>query len=194
MNSNLACQEDVRTELIGGKVVAMSPRPAFNHNRAALNIVVLFENYLKGKPCTAISDGTDLFLDEENNFVPDMMVVCDRSKIKTDGVYGAPDLVVEVLSPSTAKNDRVAKKAAYEKNGVREYWIVDPVNRFVEQYLLRDGILVLETVYVTYPDYDLRRMTEEERSSIITRFKCSLFDDLEIALEDIFRGMLPETR
>ena len=194
MNGNLACKEDFRVEHIGGRVVAMSPRPTFNHNRIALNIVVLFENYLKGKRCTAISDGTDLFLSEENNFIPDMMVVCDPDKIRPNGVYGAPDLVVEVLSPSTAKYDRGPKKDAYERCGVREYWIVDPANRWVEQYLLREGALELAAVYVIFPDYTLEKMTQEEREAVVTHFRCSLFDDFEIALEDIFRGMLPETR
>ena len=194
MNSNLAYQEEPREELIGGKVVAMSPRPAFNHNRVAFRIAHIFENYLDGKKCTVIADGTDLFLTEEDRFIPDVMVVCDRDKIRRDGVHGAPDLVVEVLSPTTARNDKTVKKAAYAKSGVREYWIVDPVNRAVEQYLLRDGTLELETIYAIFPGYALAKMTEEERAAIVTRFKCSLFDDFEIALEDIFSGMLPEPR
>lgn len=194
MNSDLACKEDLRVERIGGKVVAMSPRPAVNHTRVAFRIALLFENYLEGKPCIALSDGVDLFLSEENNFIPDMMVVCDPDKIKPNGVYGAPDLVVEVLSPGTAKYDRGPKKNAYERCGVREYWIVDPANRWVEQYLLREGTLELAAVYVIFPDYTLEKMTQEEREAVVTHFRCSLFDDFEIALEDIFRGMLPETR
>ncbi len=194
MNSNLAYENDIREELIGGEVVAMSPRPAVNHNQVAFNVANLFHNYLKGKGCRAFSDGYDLFLDEENNFVPDMMVVCDPGKVKFDGIHGAPDLVVEVLSPSTAKYDRGHKMRAYQRRGVREYWIVDPVNRAVEQYLLRDGTLELETIYAIFPGYALAKMTEEERAAIVTRFKCSLFDDFEIALEDIFSGMLPEPR
>ena len=98
MNSNLAYREEFREELIGGKAVAMSPRPMYNHNHIAFNIAVLFSNYLRGKPCTVVPDGTDLYLTEEDRFVPDVMVVCDRDKIRRDGVHGAPDLVVEVLS------------------------------------------------------------------------------------------------
>ena len=84
MNSNLAYQEEFREELIGGKAVAMSPRPMYNHNHIAFNIAVLFSNYLRGKPCTAIPDGTDLYLTEEDRFVPDVMVVCDRDKIRRE--------------------------------------------------------------------------------------------------------------
>ena len=120
MNSNLAYENDIREELIGGEVVAMSPRPAVNHNQVAFNVANLFHNYLKGKGCRAFSDGYDLFLDEENNFVPDMMVVCDPGKVKFDGIHGAPDLVVEVLSPSTAKYDRGHKMRAYQRRGVRD--------------------------------------------------------------------------
>ncbi len=190
MNSNLAYQEKVREELIGGKVVAMSPRPMYNHNHVAFNIAVIFNHYLRGKRCTAIPDGTDLYLTEGDRFVPDMMVVCDREKIQEDGVHGAPDLVVEVLSPSTAKRDRVDKKAVYERCGVREYWLVDPKNRTIEQYLLRDGKLELHTVHASYTDFELERMSEKEKAEIITHFKCSLYDDFDISLDEIFSGLL----
>ena len=119
-----------------------------------------------------------------------MMVVCDREKIQEDGVHGAPDLVVEVLSPSTAKRDRVDKKAVYERCGVREYWLVDPKNRTIEQYLLRDGKLELHTVHASYTDFELERMSEKEKAEIITHFKCSLYDDFDISLDEIFSGLL----
>lgn len=191
MNSNLAYQEEVREELIGGEVVAMSPRPTFNHNRVASRIFRAFDNYLDGGPCTAIADGTDLYLTEEDRFVPDMMVVCDRDKIRKDGVHGAPDLVAEVLSPGTAKNDRMHKKVVYGACGVREYWLVDPENRTIEQHLLQNGRLELHTVYVSYSEEELNRMTEQERAAVETHFKCSLYDDFDIALDEIFSGLLP---
>lgn len=191
MNSNLAYQEEVWEELIGGEVVAMSPRPMYNHNHIAFNIAFMFRDYLRGKRCTVIPDGTDLYLTEEDRFVPDVMIVCDREKIQRNGVYGAPDLVVEVLSPSTAKNDRMHKKTVYGACGVREYWLVDPENRTIEQYLLQDGRLELNTVHVSYSEDMLKRMSEKERAEIITHFKCSLYDDFDIALDDIFSGLLP---
>ena len=190
MNSNLAYQDELRGELINGEVVAMSSSPTFNHNRVASRIYRAFENYLEGKRCTAIADGTDLYLTQEDRFIPDM-VVCDRDKIRRDGVHGAPDLVVEVLSPSTARNDRMHKKAVYEASGVREYWLVDPENRTIEQHFLRDGRLELNTVYTSYPESELERMTEKERAEVETHFKCSLYDDFAIALDDIFSGLLP---
>lgn len=191
MNSNLAYQEDIWDELINGQTVAMSPRPRFNHNHIAGNIYVIFRNYLHGRKCTPIADGTDLYLTDKDRFVPDFMVVCDRDKIQDDGVHGAPDLVAEVLSPRTESYDKKYKKAVYEKCGVKEYWLVSPEARSVEQHLLEDGRLVLNEVYAMEPDYMLKKMTEEERSALVTHFKCSLFDDLDIQLEDIFYGMLP---
>lgn len=195
MNSNLAYKDGwidpPREELIDGKVVAMSPSPIFNHNHIVFNIAVMFQSYLRGKRCTVIPDGTDLYLSEKDRFIPDMMVVCDRDKIQRDGVHGAPDLVVEVLSPSTAKNDRLHKKAVYGTCGVREYWLVDPENRTIEQYLPQDGRLELNTVHVSYTEGDLERMTEEERSAVETHFQCSLYDDFDISLDEIFSGLLP---
>jgi len=194
MDSNLAYQDGwkdpLRKELLGGRVVLMAPA-SINHTFVSGNIYFLFAKYLKGKSCTPISDGCTVFLTDEDHFVPDVMVVCDRDKIKWDGVHGAPDLVVEVLSPGTARNDRTHKKAVYEACGVREYWLVDPSNRTIEQHLLRDGKLVLHTVYVSYTDRVLESMTEEERAAVETHFKCSLYDDLDIALDDIFSGLLP---
>lgn len=191
MSDNLAYQEEPWEELINGEVVAMSPRPTFNHNRVASRIYWAFENYLKGKRCTVIADGTDLYLSEKDRFVPDMMVVCDRDKIQENGVHGAPDLVVEVLSHSTANRDRGYKKNIYAQYGVREYWIVNPTDRSVEIYLLKEGGLVFDRVYSIYPDSVLKNMTEEERAAVETHFQCSLYDDFDISLDEIFSGLLP---
>ena len=82
MNTNLAYQEEIWDEMLNGRIVMMSPRPVVNHNRIASNIFRMFDNYLAGKNCTAIADGTDLYLTEKDRLVPDMMIVCDRNKIK----------------------------------------------------------------------------------------------------------------
>ena len=190
MANNLAYQEDFeqkrRREIIDGQLVMMSPRPTVNHNHIVGNIYRVFSNYLYGKPCAPFSDGVDLFLDEKNRFVPDFMVVCDPDKIKNNGVHGAPDLVVEVLSPSTAKNDRGLKKEAYGRCGVREYWIISPEDKTVEVYLPAEGRLELHEVYAVYPDWQLKQMTEEELAALPKSFQCSLFHDLDILIEDIF--------
>lgn len=183
---NLAYQEEWTEELIDGKVVAMSPA-AMRHVFVAGNIYGIFLKYLDGKTCVPIQDGGLVFLTEKDHFVPDFMIVCDPNKIRDDGVHGAPDLVVEVLSPSTAKIDRTHKKEVYGKCGVREYWIVSPSEKTVEVFRNRDGELVLHDIYTLCAEPFLRRMSEAERAAIVTHFKCSLYDDLEISLFDIFK-------
>lgn len=190
MSENLAYQDDFiakrREELIDGKPAMMSPRPSVNHNQVSGNIYYLFAHYLRGKKCRPFADGTDLYLDDKNRFVPDFMVVCDPDKIKDNGVHGAPDLVAEVLSPGTMRDDKTRKKAAYAKSGVREYWIVDPSGKSLEVYRTDGSEFILYDVYALYPDWQLAQMSEEERAAVVTHFACSLFDDLDISLEDIF--------
>ena len=179
-----------RTELINGKVVAMSPRPATNHNRAAWNIYGIFRDYLRGRPCEPFADGEDLYLTDMDHYIPDMMVVCDQEKVKPNGVYGAPDLVVEVLSPGTALNDRTRKMETYQRCGVREYWIVSPGDVTVEQYVLEEGKFVLQEIYTLYDGYMLEHMEEEDRAAVVSEFHCTLFDDLTIRLADIFERVV----
>ena len=185
MSDNLAYQEERREELIGGKVVMMSPAST-NHTFVSGNIHGIFWHYLKGKKCTPISDGSTVYLTDDDHFVPDFMVVCDPDKIKSDGIHGAPDLVVEVLSPSTAKDDRTRKKEIYEACGVPEYWLVSPTDKSIEVYLLESGKYILHDVYTVRPDWVLKQMTDEERAAIVTEFKCHLYDELIIRLDDIF--------
>lgn len=190
METNLAYQDEMQYELIGGRLTAMSPPPNINHIQISANIYRIFANYLRGKECRPFPDGTGLYLSEEERFRPDFMVVCDRSRIKAAGVYGAPDLVVEVGSPSTIGRDRGHKMRAYERSGVREYWLVSPGEYNIEVYLLKDGRFQLDNVYSVYHDYDTYDMTEEERAAIVTEFKCSLYDDLVIRLEDVFYDLI----
>lgn len=186
-SANLAYTEESWDELIGGKVVAMSPRPVPNHNRVTGNIYRIFSSYLLGRKCEYFSDGVDVYLSGFDRFVPDGMVVCDPDKVKNDGVYGAPDLVVEVLSPTTARYDRGHKKAVYAKCGVKEYWLVNPADKTLEQYVQKDGSLELRDVYVIPPDYLAAKMTPEEQAELVKTFQCTLFDDLDISLEDVFQ-------
>lgn len=127
-----------------------------------------------------------MHLTEKDVFIPDMMVVCDPDKIKSNGVFGAPDLVVEVLSPSTLRNDRTHKKDICGQSGVKEYWLVDPISKSVEIYRAEGTELVLHDVYGLCSEWELEKMTEEERAALVIHFKCGLFDDLDISLEDIF--------
>ena len=183
---NLAYKEPPRVERIEGKTYLMSPRPRGQHNRAALNITIIFANYLKGKTCMAFGDGTDVFLDDENWYIPDAMIVCDRSIIKDDGIHGAPDLVVEVLSTSPSKHDRGAKMIHYAAAGVKEYWLVTPQQKLVEVYYNVGGHFEIDETYTIYEDWELRQMTDEERAAAKTEIPVSLYDDFFVSLDDIF--------
>ena len=188
MSNNLAYQEEFREELINGRIMAMAPASA-SHTYIAGNIFYLFKNYLRGKTCVPFGDGLLVHLTEKDQFVPDMMVVCDRSKIKRNGICGAPDLVVESLSPVTSKNDKGYKKDVYESSGGPEYWIVDPAGKSIEVYLLQDGRYVLDGLYTLYPSEELEELTEAEKAAVRTEFKCHLYDDLIFRLEDIFSDL-----
>lgn len=187
MNGNLAYQEEPREELLNGKIYLMSS-PSVNHNQVASNIYYAFRNYLKGKTCRTFSDGVDVYLTENDRVIPDTMIVCRKDIIKIDGIHGAPDLVVEVLSPGTAKNDRGYKKDLYEKAGVKEYWLVDPAVRSIEAYLLSDGKYNLDGFYGIFPDS--LGITEKEKAESKKEIPVSLYDDLTISLEEIFYNLL----
>ena len=188
--SKLAYQYDVmkKEELIDGKIVMMSPRPAINHNRIVTNISGIFDNYLKGKRCQPFCDGTEVWLDEKNHFIPDAMIVCNPDIIGSHHIDGAPDLVVEVLSPSTYDRDMTVKMAAYARAGVKEYWIVEPEARRVAVHLLKGDTYELSASYYPYTEEDYKHMDEED--VVIARqrikLKVSLYDDLVIDVADIF--------
>ncbi len=115
MADHLACQMEWRSELLNGEVVYMSPRPMINHNRVAFNIACAFRNFLQEKPYEAFMDGADVHLTEKDCVVPDAMIVCDPKIVKEGGIYGTPDLIVEVLSHGTEKKTGGTKKI-YTKN------------------------------------------------------------------------------
>lgn len=182
----------IKTELIDGKIFMMSPRPRVEHATVCTNIASEFRSYLKGKTCRAFCDGVDVFLDENNRFIPDTIIVCNPDIIKHDGIHGAPDLVVEVLSKTTAKNDRSKKKYTYAKYGVKEYWIVDVWSKSVEVYYNQDNWFVLDNIYYyltdkeiaennNMPDNDIDKIKEYTDS-----IKVSICDNLIVKLKDMF--------
>ena len=124
-------ESDLHTkyELINGRIYALSA-PVTRHGRLNKYIANKFESYFIGKKCEVFSHQTSVHLDRDassniNVYIPDLFVICDKSKIKKKGVYGAPDLVVEIISPSNARDDYILKQRNYAKYGVREYWIID---------------------------------------------------------------------
>ncbi len=125
--------EDERWELIDGVAYAMSPAPRRRHQDFTGQLFGHLFNYFYDKPCRPYISPIDVFwsklddLDEEDTVTqPDLLVVCDPSKLVDEGIRGAPDFIVEVLSPHTAFKDQTQKRAIHEKHGVREYWVVNP--------------------------------------------------------------------
>jgi Uma2 family endonuclease len=139
--------EDQRWELIDGVPYNMTPAPRTQHQSILGNLAAALNAYLKGKQCRYFVAPTDVVFDDFNVVQPDLLVVCDRSKITENNIKGAPDLVVEILSPSTSRKDRREKKALYERFGVREYILVDPANEVIERYALTDGKYGSEEVF-----------------------------------------------
>lgn len=139
--------DDVRYELIDGVAYAMGPAPVRRHQGILGEIFRQVANILEGSPCRPYLAPFDVRLpkkDEIDNDVdtvvqPDLVVICDRAKLDDKGCRGAPDWVVEVLSPSTAGHDQILKRALYQRVGVREYWLVHPVDRIVIIYALVGG-------------------------------------------------------
>lgn len=167
-----------RWELIDGVAFNMSPAPSPRHQILLADLVRQFTSYLQGKPCRAIPAPLDVRLaesDEHDDDIttvvqPDLSIVCDRSRLDDSGYRGAPDLIVEILSPSTAQKDLKIKFARYERAGVREYWIVDPAVKTVMVFMLgADGRYGRPSVYI-----------DTDRPLV------GIFPELEIDLEAVF--------
>lgn len=140
-----------RAEIIDGEIFLMAPAPSRGHQRISFEICRQLGNYLEGKRCQAYSAPFDVRLFEKDGDTPedvdtvvepDITIVCDRGKLDDHGCKGAPDMVVEILSPSTRRHDRLVKLGLYQRAGVREYWIVDPENKAVQVLLLSNGLLL----------------------------------------------------
>lgn len=125
----------------------MTPAPPLRHQKIAGNLFSGFAAFLKGKSCIPFYAPTDVILDDSNVVQPDILVVCDKEKMTEANVRGAPDLVVEILSPSTGLKDKREKKALYERFGVLEYLVVDPEYEMVERFVLVDGRYDREEVF-----------------------------------------------
>lgn len=134
----LRWQDEERWEIIGGEAYLMTPAPSIRHQKISLRISALFAQFFKGRGCSAFAAPTDVVFDEQNVVQPDLLVVCDQSKITENNIKGPPDLIVEILSPSTALKDKREKKSLYERFGVREYLIVYPAEDLVERLVLGD--------------------------------------------------------
>ncbi|MFP4152650.1 MAG: Uma2 family endonuclease [Alkalispirochaeta sp.] len=156
---------DERWELIHGTPYSMSPAPRRIHQAIVIQIAGQLDSFFAGKQCRPHIAPIDLFLDRnadpvtaDNSAVddldsidtivqPDAFVVCDPQKLVDEGVRGAPDFVIEVLSPGTAMKDQTEKRKLYEEHRVAEYWIINPDTLELFVYILKDdGTYGLPTV------------------------------------------------
>jgi Uma2 family endonuclease len=144
-------------ELIRGKIFKMSPAPTPQHQKISLAIGSIFYRKLKKTNCQAFPAPFDVRLPVRNRkkdneittvVQPDLCIICDESKIDSKGCLGAPDLIVEILSPGNSAKDVKLKFDVYEKAGVREYWIIYPVEETVAVFVLSEkGTYTGATLY-----------------------------------------------
>ena len=161
-----------RYQLIEGDLY-MSPSPNRFHQDISRNIELIVGNYLGNHPVGQVYDAPlDVYLDNDNVFQPDLVFVAHENyRVLTDaGIEGVPDLVIEILSPGTAKLDRNAKQRVYAQRGVKEMWLVDPETTTVAVYYLQQNPAQSAAVY-----------------TIADRFTSSFFPELVFAVADFFK-------
>lgn len=143
----LTWDEQERVELIDGTPVMMAP-PSRVHQKISAELGRQLGNYLEGKKCEVYAAPFAVRLfekagdrpeDVDTLVEPDLSVICDPNKLDDMGCKGAPDLIIEILSPSTQRHDRLVKYNLYQRAGVREYWIVDPAAESIQSFVLEDG-------------------------------------------------------
>ena len=204
--------DNFKYQIIRGRIVNMAPLANPNHGTVSGKLYRIFGNYLETlncNKCKAYHDNNYLRLDlmqkqmdiklpeecRSDKFVPDVMVICDTSIDTMKGVVGVPALIIEVLSLSTAEYDRKIKKDIYELIGVPEYWIVDPANKLIELYALKDGKYDLIKVHGKYTEEELERIEIDYRElgktfEVITEFSPHSFPDMTVRIDEVFMGLI----
>ncbi len=166
-----------RVELIRGKLLRMSPAPNRMHQEVATQLTRHFANFFAGKTCRVYSAPFDVRLPvsrrlgQDTTVVqPDLCVICDPAKLDEHGCAGAPDLVVEILSPGNSSREMGEKFRVYEEAGVREYWIANPEEKVVLIYVLNDKGAYIGLAPVT----------------VDSPLRASIFPELAIDLREVF--------
>ncbi len=176
----LTWDDGQRWELVEGEAYCMSPAPSVNHQRIAGKLFRPLSTHLQGKTCEVFFSPFDIRLSEQNdvsdNYVetvvqPDIVVICDKAKLDDRGCNGAPDLIIEITSPSTAKMDLTVKFDLYEKHGVKEYWIIHPA----------------EHTLLVYKRAENGKYGAADRYAGDGKVLVPLLGDLEVDLAEVFR-------
>ncbi|MFL0197114.1 Uma2 family endonuclease [Clostridium sp. WILCCON 0269] len=176
----LAWPEEEKFELIDG-IPYMQAVPSWQHQSISTELITQFSNYLKNKPCRVFHAPFDLRLPDENEndnetttvVQPDIVVICDKKGLKDTGYYGTPPLIIEILSPSTARKDKLYKLNKYEATGVKEYWMIEPDLKLVSVFKLQEN-----------KKYGRPEMYTEEDF-----IEVSIFSDLIIDLNLVFASI-----
>ncbi|RBQ02856.1 Uma2 family endonuclease [Pedobacter miscanthi] len=167
-----------RVELIAGKIFKMSPAPSRIHQTVSINLLKPIINFLDGKPCKVYAAPFDVRFPKESKadkdvftvLQPDICVICDKSKLDARGCIGAPDLVVEILSPGNTRMELLNKYRVYEEFGVKEYWVVSQSDQSILIYTLNEeGKFIPSKIFT---------LSEKITSSVLPGF--------ELALDDVF--------
>ncbi|MBQ9488090.1 MAG: Uma2 family endonuclease [Selenomonadaceae bacterium] len=177
-------------EIIGGEKIMASAANTI-HNVIGGRLFMFIGSYLDAKDLGyCFTDNADVYFPDGSLFQPDFSIVLkENEQIITWGgdIYGAPDLVVEILSRSTKKRDITIKKDTYERNGVREYWIIDPWIKSVTVYLLQDGKYFLDDEYILFDEKELEKLNDAEKAEIKNEVPVSILDGLKVPLKYIFK-------
>jgi len=161
-------------EIIGGEAFAMSPAPSLRHQSVSRELTRQMSDFFDGRPCDVYAAPTNVRLSNDDIVQPDLLVVCDKSQMKDTHIEGAPNLVVEILSPATAGFDRVRKMRLYARSGVKEVWLITPYSWLAEVYALSgESYLLAQSC---------------ERTDTL---KSKAFPGLEIALTKVFDFEIP---
>ncbi|MCB0564598.1 MAG: Uma2 family endonuclease [Phaeodactylibacter sp.] len=177
----LLWQLEERVELIKGKIFKMSPAPGTEHQKVSRQLSLQIFQYFDKKECQAFSAPFDVRLpqkevtaDEETYTVvqPDLCVICSYEKLDEKGCLGAPDLIIEILSPGNSKKEMRDKYEVYEESGVGEYWLVNPSEKTVLIYVLNE-----ERRFI-----GLQPLTEDQIARSV------IFPELEINLKEVFNS------
>jgi Uma2 family endonuclease len=169
-------------ELIKGKIFKMSPAPSAKHQKLVMKLSAKLFNHIQNESsCEVYPAPFDVRLLNKKKsskanvevytvVKPDICVICDKAKLDERGCIGAPDLVIEILSPGNSKKEMKTKYALYEESGVQEYWIVFPSEHVLQQYVLNEQ-----------GKYELKNSFTEDEV-----FNANIFPELQIDLADIF--------
>lgn len=177
-------------EIINGKKILFAS-DTLCENMTTGHLLMLLANHVKTNRLGFVFIHLHVYLPDGNLFIPDIIFV-DKSKEKLvmdspeDEFNIVPDMVAEIFSKSTMKRDIGIKKDVYERNGVKEYWMIDPWSENVQVYLLRDGKYFLDEVYQNYSDEELKNLTDEERAEVQMEIPVAVLDGFKVKIRNIF--------